>query len=123
MQSYERVDLFLPFLVVLILIIFAYYLYVFMFYQLPNGKTIIISIEDYLDMSDADIDFLVKANVGSQLNNPWANSAIKEEKKKKESTDLDYEYEDDDESFDNTDISIEDTETSIEELPDNLLNI
>ena len=94
-----------------------------MFYQLPNGKTIIISIEDYLDMSDADIDFLVKANVGTQLNNPWANSAIKEEKNKKESKDLDDEYEDDDESFDNTEISIEDIETSIEELPDNLFNI
>jgi len=91
---------------------------------LPNGKTIIISVEDYLDMSDADIDFLVKANVGTQLNNPWANSAIKEENTKTESKDLDYEYEnEDDESFNNTNISIEDIEISIEELPDNLLNI
>jgi hypothetical protein len=50
-----------------------------MLYQLPNGKVIEISLEDYLEMTDADFQNLMAFNLGEHVNNPFTNSAINEE--------------------------------------------
>ena len=50
-----------------------------MLYQLTNGKVVEISVEDFLDMSDADFQNLVGYNHGEFTNNPWLHSALGEE--------------------------------------------
>lgn len=40
-----------------------------MYYQLPNGKVINISVEDYLSLDDIDIQNLVSYNVGEYASN------------------------------------------------------
>lgn len=70
-------------------------------YQLPNGKVIYLSIEDYLDLTDEDIQMLVASNHGEQPSNPFFGSVIK--KPTSQSNDdyydrdgLDYDQDDDD---------------------------
>jgi hypothetical protein len=50
-----------------------------MLYQLPNGKVIEISLEDYLEMTDIDFQNIMAFNLGEHINNPWVNSAIDED--------------------------------------------
>jgi hypothetical protein len=50
-----------------------------MLYQLPNGKVIEISLEDYLEMTDIDFQNIMAFNLGEHINNPWINSAIDED--------------------------------------------
>lgn len=50
-----------------------------MLYQLSNGKVVEMSVEDYLSMSDADLQNLVGYNHGEFTNNPWLHSALGEE--------------------------------------------
>lgn len=58
-----------------------------MFYQLPNGKVIELSIEQYLDMSDEELDYLIINNYGECLENPWHGSVLgKPEKEVEEDT-------------------------------------
>jgi hypothetical protein len=47
------------------------------YYQLPNGKTIYISIEEYLDLTDQDIQYYMSINAGQSIQNPWHGSAVK----------------------------------------------
>lgn len=47
-----------------------------MFYQLPNGKVIEISTEQYFDMSDEELDYLVAYNYGEVIENPWFGSIL-----------------------------------------------
>jgi hypothetical protein len=47
-----------------------------MLYQLPNGKTIEISTEQYLEMTDEDFEYLIAYNYGDALENPWFGSVI-----------------------------------------------
>ena len=48
-----------------------------MLYQLPDGRTIEISVNDYLDYSDEELRQLAGSNYGDVLNNPSYGSAIK----------------------------------------------
>lgn len=48
-----------------------------MYYQLPNGKVINLDISDILDMTDADIQYLISINAGEHIANPFHGSAIK----------------------------------------------
>jgi hypothetical protein len=50
-----------------------------MLYQLPNGKVIEISLEDYLEMTDIDFQNIMAFNLGEHINNPWVNTAIDED--------------------------------------------
>ena len=50
-----------------------------MLYQLPNGKVVEISLEDFLEMTDADFQNLMAFNVGEHTNNPWLDSALIED--------------------------------------------
>lgn len=58
-------------------------------YQLPNGKVIHLSVEEYLSLSDQDIQDLVALNLGDYATSPWEGSAIKKHKKPKEQQDID----------------------------------
>jgi hypothetical protein len=47
-----------------------------MIYQLPNGKVIEISTEQYLDMSDEELEYLIAYNYGEIQENPWFGSVL-----------------------------------------------
>jgi hypothetical protein len=47
-----------------------------MLYQLPNGKVIEISTEQYLEMSDEDFEYLMAYNHGDPVENPWHGSIL-----------------------------------------------
>lgn len=68
-----------------------------MLYQLPNGKTIYLSIEEYLNLTDADIQYLVSCNFGETIVNPFSGSAIKSNSKEKVYDFSDYPDEDNNE--------------------------
>lgn len=47
-----------------------------MFYQLPNGKVIEISTEQYLEMTDEELEYLIAYNYGDVVENPWHGSVL-----------------------------------------------
>jgi hypothetical protein len=69
-----------------------------MLYQLPNGKTIFLDVEDYLSLTDTDIQNLIALNIGDPHLNPFKNSVIYNRSE---------EYDEDDEFF--TDEEIHET--------------
>ena len=90
-----------------------------MIYQLPNGKIIHLSVEEFLDLSDHDIQYLMSVNAGDHAPSPFYGSAIKNAGARDSSpefkNDLDYDPEDDDKSHGdnpNTD------EILLDEFPD-----
>ena len=48
-----------------------------MIYQLPSGKTIHISLEEYLNLTPEDIQYLISTGMGGSPTNPFYCSAIK----------------------------------------------
>jgi len=65
-------------------------------YQLPNGKTIYLTIEEYLGLTDADVQYLISLNCGDALLDPFYGSAVEKNTKEK-FYDFDYLPNDDDE--------------------------
>lgn len=55
--------------------IFNLYLH-YMIYQLSNGKVIEISIEQYLQMTDEDVEYFIAYEIGDYYENPFSNSAL-----------------------------------------------
>jgi hypothetical protein len=55
-----------------------------MYYQLPNGKTIWLDVNDILNLTDRDIRELVACNAGEHIINPWHGASIKNVKEDKE---------------------------------------
>lgn len=47
-----------------------------MLYQLSNGKVIEMSTEQFVEMSDEELEYLIGFNYGEVLENPWFGSAI-----------------------------------------------
>lgn len=47
-----------------------------MLYQLPNGKVIEISTEQYVEMSDEEFEYLIAYNYGDNLEDPWFGSVL-----------------------------------------------
>jgi hypothetical protein len=47
-----------------------------MLYQLPNGKVIEISTEQYIEMSDEELEYLIAYNYGDNLEDPWFGSVL-----------------------------------------------
>jgi hypothetical protein len=47
-----------------------------MLYQLPNGKVISMSIEQYLQLDLEEIQFLISLDCGTIINNPFSGSSI-----------------------------------------------
>ncbi len=69
-----------------------------MLYQLPNGKVITLTVEEYLDLTDSDIQYLVSLDAGDGSYSPWHQSAIRSTVSvnvREIDTSIDYEYEDD----------------------------
>jgi hypothetical protein len=48
-----------------------------MLYQLPTGKVISLTIDEYLNLTDQDIQFLISVNAGEYANSPWVGSSIR----------------------------------------------
>jgi hypothetical protein len=47
-----------------------------MLYQLPNGKVISISIEEYLELTDLDEQYLMSLDFGEHVIDPFYASAV-----------------------------------------------
>jgi len=45
-------------------------------YQLPNGKVIEISTEQFVEMSDEELEYLIAYNYGDAQENPWFGSVL-----------------------------------------------
>jgi hypothetical protein len=48
-----------------------------MIYQLPNGKCIELSIEQYLKMTDDELKGFVAYNCGEEYNDPFTHSVLR----------------------------------------------
>lgn len=55
-----------------------------MLYQLPNGKVIEISTEQYFEMSDEELEYLIAYNYGDVQENPWFGSVLLKQEKEDE---------------------------------------
>jgi hypothetical protein len=68
-----------------------------MIFQLPNGKVIHLSVEEYLHLTDEDIQYLVSTGYGLEPNNPFYSSALSKSSSEKEPVqDIDYQTQSDD---------------------------
>ena len=47
-----------------------------MLYQLPNGKVIEISTEQFVEMSDEELEYLIAYNYGDVVEDPWFGSVL-----------------------------------------------
>jgi hypothetical protein len=54
-----------------------------MLYQLPNGKVVFLTIEEYLDLTDEDIQYLMALDFGEHIRDPFSGSAVKKNTKEK----------------------------------------
>ena len=52
-----------------------------MLYQLPNGKVIEISTEQYFEMTDEELEYLIAYNYGDVQENPWFGSVLLKQEK------------------------------------------
>ena len=53
-----------------------------MYYQLPNGKVITITIEEYLEITDLDIQYLMSIDYGEHIIDPFTGSAVEKTNQK-----------------------------------------
>lgn len=53
-------------------------------YQLPNGKIIRLTLEEYLELSDEDIVYLVSIDFGESAQSPWTGSVLPHNTKSKD---------------------------------------
>ena len=51
-------------------------------YQLPTGKVVYLSIEEFLDLTDEDIQYLIAHDCGDHIINPFSGSSINSKDKK-----------------------------------------
>lgn len=65
-----------------------------MLYQLPNGKVIFLTIDQFLDLTDEDIQYLMSVDAGEHTVNPFTDSAVVHNTKEKY---YDFDYYADDE--------------------------
>jgi hypothetical protein len=54
-----------------------------MLYQLPNGKVVHLSTEEFLDLTDEDIQYLMSIDYGEYIKNPFSGSAVDNNTKEK----------------------------------------
>jgi len=47
-----------------------------MLYQLPNGKVVQLTVEEYLSLTEKDIQYLLSVNAGDYMVSPWSGSII-----------------------------------------------
>lgn len=51
-----------------------------MIYQLPNGKSIFLTVEQYLQLTDKDLNELIADGSCTYIEDPFCDSSIKENK-------------------------------------------
>jgi len=66
-------------------------------YQLPNGKVVNLSIDEFLDLTDEDIQYLMSLDYGEHISDPFKGSAVEKNTQEKY---YDFDYLADDESDD-----------------------
>jgi len=76
-----------------------------MLYQLPNGKVISITIEQYLELTDLDVQYLMSIDYGNYILDPFSGSAV--EKSNDKTYDFDLLTDDDIDTY--QDIASDDT--------------
>lgn len=54
-----------------------------MLYQLPNGKVVHLSIEEYLDLTDEDVQYLMSIDYGEHIRDPFTGSAVENNTREK----------------------------------------
>jgi hypothetical protein len=59
-----------------------------MHYQLQNGKVVYLSIDEYLELTDLDIQYLMSIDYGEFIVDPFSGSAV--EKTSQKEYDFDY---------------------------------
>jgi hypothetical protein len=47
-----------------------------MLYQLPNGKVVHLTVEEYLNLTDEDIQYLMSIDYGEHIRDPFTGSAV-----------------------------------------------
>lgn len=87
-----------------------------MHYQLSNGKVIYLTVEQYLDLSDEDIQYLIAHDFGEHAPNPFTDSVVISGKEEKH---YDFDYLPDDET-ENDVISDDDPFDDIVDISDSL---
>lgn len=53
-----------------------------MIYQLPTGKIIYITVEQFLSLSDEELQSLSALDIGDYARSPWTGSSLSKKKKK-----------------------------------------
>jgi hypothetical protein len=66
-----------------------------MLYQLPNGKVVNLSLEEFLKLTDLDVQYLMSLDFGEHIIDPFTGSAVDKNCKEKY---YDFDYLSDDES-------------------------
>lgn len=93
-----------------------------MIYQLPNGKVLWLTTEEYLNLTDEEIVYIVSLGYGESANSPWIGSVLSDRTKGTNSEDdaLDYSDVFDDYGADiNNAMSLDDIDTDMyPEIPD-----
>jgi hypothetical protein len=87
-----------------------------MLYQLPNGKVVHLSVEEFLDLTDEDIQYLMSIDYGEHIRDPFIGSAVEKNTKEKY---YDFDYLADDEN-ENDIISDDEPFDDIIDLSDSL---
>ncbi len=92
-----------------------------MLYQLPNGKTVYLTIEEFLCLTDNDIQYLISIDYGEAVLNPFKGSATVDKSQPEKEYDFDYLINDEeDEPYSNTQISEDDSYDDIIDFPEDL---
>ena len=52
-----------------------------MLYQLPTGKVVWLEVEDVLNLSKQDLQFLIAINAGEHVHNPFKYSSVAQSEK------------------------------------------
>jgi len=48
-----------------------------MIFSLPNGKVIYLTFEEYLNLTDDDISYMISIDFGEFTHSPWVGSSLK----------------------------------------------
>jgi len=87
-------------------------------YQLPNGKTIYLTIEEFLCLTDQDIQYLVAINCGEAILNPFKGSATVDNSQTEKHYDFDYLTNDEEDEPSSNTISLDDDEIFFDDIID-----
>lgn len=90
-----------------------------MIYQLPTGKIVHLTIDQFLDLTDDDIQYMISINHGDHVRSPFYDSAIKGQKNtviiNKNDHSMDYTPDDQDKSHGD---NVQDNEILLDDIDD-----